>query len=192
MRRVLWIFSAPVIAGGLAWAVNAADSQTSPVVGAPQAQNGKIFYFSRGGKSGTAAADSDSDDSSADDAADDAEAPDTPPVAQRYVRKRPATAAPAKPPAKNYYQDLFSDSDAPTTPSPKRSSSTTRPAKPANAASAAGSPSQANRKAIVEDGAVSESTDADLTGEEVQLPPAGKTQQTGGTSRQGRCASRGS
>ncbi len=147
MRRVLWIFSAPVIAGGLAWAVNAADNQTSPVVGAPQAQNGKIFYFSRGGKSGTAAADSDGDDSSADaapnDASSDAEAPDRTPVAQRLCPETTAgdDRACETSPAKNYYQDLFADPDAPTTPSAKRSSSATRPAKPADTAKAAGSAS---------------------------------------------------
>ena len=51
MRRALWIFSAPVVAGGLAWAVNAADNQNPLLTRAPQAQTGKIFYFSRGGKS---------------------------------------------------------------------------------------------------------------------------------------------
>src|SRR5439155_24447248 len=99
MRRALWMFSAPVIAGGLAWAVNAADNQAPLMTRAPQAQNGKIFYFSRGGKSGTATTATDAADSSADakadSKADDADAGDTSAVAQRYVRSRPASAASA-------------------------------------------------------------------------------------------------
>src|SRR5215471_18033652 len=107
MRRALWVFSAPVVAGGLAWAVNAADNQSLPSARAPQAQNGQIFYFSRSGKSGSAtmasAASSakDADDSDADDS-------DAPP--RRYVRNRPKSTT-TKAPAKNYYQDLFSGSD---------------------------------------------------------------------------------
>ncbi len=84
MHRALWIFSAPVVAGGLAWAVNAADNQSLPVTRAPQAQSGKIFYFSRGGNSGSASSASYADDDAADSASpDDAEAAETPPVPKR-------------------------------------------------------------------------------------------------------------
>jgi len=115
MRRALWIFSAPVVAGGLAWAVNAADNQAPLLTRAPQAQNGKIFYFSRGGKSGAASTASTADDSAADASPDDSDVTDTPPVPQRFVRSQTASGSTAKSPTKNYYKDLFSDSDAPLT-----------------------------------------------------------------------------
>jgi hypothetical protein len=102
MRRALWFFSAPVIAGGLAWVVNAADNESPLLARAPQAQNGQIFYFSRGGKSGTASAATDAADDSADSALDDAGAGDTPPVPQRYVRNRTTSVAAANPSVKNY------------------------------------------------------------------------------------------
>ena len=54
--------------------------------------------------------------------------PATPPATVVPATDTPATAAPAKPATKNYYQDLFADPDAPTTPSAKRSSPAARPA----------------------------------------------------------------
>src|SRR5215471_17452745 len=112
MRRALWVFSAPVVAGGLAWAVNAADNQSLPSARAPQAQNGQIFYFSRSGKSGSATTASTAGGSAKDADASDADDSDAPP--RRYVRNRPKSTT-TKAPAKNYYQDLFSESDAPKT-----------------------------------------------------------------------------
>ncbi|HLJ09725.1 MAG TPA: hypothetical protein VKU82_00980 [Planctomycetaceae bacterium] len=178
MRRALWILTAPVVAGGLAWAVNAADNQGPLLAGAPQAQNGKIFYFSRGGKSATAANANESvdgaDDSSADDDAD------TPPVAQRYVRNRTVSSASTKPAVKNYYQDLFADSDAaPASGSSANLQSASRRA-PKTAAAAA--PSQARRKVILEECGINDSSDSDLAHEDVPLPAAsGKNQLVGGT-----------
>src|SRR5579863_9099512 len=104
MRRALWIFSAPVVAGGLAWAVNAADNQSSLLTRAPQAQNGKVFYFSRGDKTGATASATLADDASATSAPDDPIADDAPPVPQRYVRNQAGTGSSAASPTKNYYQ----------------------------------------------------------------------------------------
>jgi uncharacterized repeat protein (TIGR01451 family) len=172
------MFSAPVIAGGLAWAVNAADNQAPLMTRAPQAQNGKIFYFSRGGKSGTATTAANAADSSADAKADDADAGDTPAVAQRYVRNRPVSSASANAAVKNY-QDLFSDNDAQSdSNSTRQASATSRTAKPATA-------SKANRQAIVEECGVNDGADADETREDVPLPAAGKTQQVSGKSQSG-------
>jgi uncharacterized repeat protein (TIGR01451 family) len=116
MRRALWILSAPVVAGGLAWAVNAADSQEPLLAQAPAAKPGKVVYFSRSGKSGNAAtakkperaADLDDDldtDLDAESAADTA-----PP--QRYVRNRAQQRTTAGNRPKNLYQDLFGENTA--------------------------------------------------------------------------------
>src|SRR5258708_5106921 len=118
--RALWIFSAPVVAGGLAWAVNAASDSGPLLAGAPQAPNGKIIHFSprrkppppppqakngkiissrRGGNPAAAPSDadvarSDADAESADDsAADDAADAEAPVAPSRFVRNRPAAGA---------------------------------------------------------------------------------------------------
>ena len=203
MRRALWIFSAPVVAGGLAWAVNAANDAGPLLAGAPQAQNGKIIYFSRGGKPAAAPSDADAaaaDDSSGDDAAD-AEAPVAP---TRFVRNRPSagssTVANAAaetgatvPKGPKNYKDLFADAD---------SSPAGKPAAARRAPKAAETSAKPNKQAILEECAGDDATDADATREEVQLPPvasnaaasnaaakkpvaakgaAGKTQQVAGT-----------
>src|SRR5258708_4633312 len=143
--RALWIFSAPVVAGGFAWAVNAARDSGPLLAGAPQAQNGKIISSSRGGKPAAAPSDADvarsdadaesADDSAADDAAD-AEAPVAP---SRFVRNRPAAGAAtvanaaadsgssASGSTKNY-KNLFAEED-----SSVRQTAARRAAKPANA-----------------------------------------------------------
>jgi uncharacterized repeat protein (TIGR01451 family) len=105
MRRVLWILSAPVVAGGLAWAVNAADEQSS--LTRPQSgQSGKVFYFSRSGKARTdsaarAAISADEDSSGESLLAEAAPAP--------YVRNRTAAQTAAARGTKNFYKDLFGD-----------------------------------------------------------------------------------
>src|SRR5579871_5921630 len=109
MRRTLWIFSAPVVAGGLAWAVNAADNQGLLQPRTAQTQPGKIFYFSRGGK--TATPPTDAPDDTAPPDADDADAADQPAAPQRYVRTKTADANATSPPVKNFYQDLFSETE---------------------------------------------------------------------------------
>jgi len=193
MRRALWIFSAPVVAGGLAWAVNAADNQSPLLTRAPQAQNGQIFYFSRGGNSGSSSTATYADDGPADSSSDDADAADTPPVPKRYVRTTAATGGAVKPPLKNY-KDLFADADdsqdasklpplTPPTTSPgaakaARETAAKRPTKPATPAPSA------NRQAIIEECGINDSADAKLAREDVQLPAAGKNQQVGGTSSQ--------
>jgi uncharacterized repeat protein (TIGR01451 family) len=175
MRRALWIFSAPVVAGGLAWAVNAADNAGPLLAGAPQAQNGKIIYFSRGGKPAPApsAADADAtvgdatDDGSAD--ADSAEAPAAP---QRFVRNSSTAATvPAASGVKNY-KDLFANSDASSGSAAPKQAAARRLPKPAN------SGVKANSRAIVEECGVDDSSDADSAREDVQLPPATKTAKT--------------
>src|SRR5436190_7734605 len=189
MRRALWIFSAPVVAGGLAWAVNAANDVGPLLAGAPQAQNGKIIYFSRGGK--PAAAPSDADAASADDsAADDAAQSDAPATPQRYVRNRPATGATtvtntptesgsvAASGTKNY-KDLFANESRATA---------TRQTAARTASKAVAASTKANKQAILEECGIDDATDADSAREEVKLPPvasakksaAGKTQQVAG------------
>src|SRR5580765_6802509 len=112
MRRALWMLSAPVVAGGLAWAVNAADELGTKSARAPAAQTGKVFYFSRTGKAGTESAAAARDASAADEEAD-AESASESTVPPRYTRSR-AGATPgatgARP--KNLYQDLFGEGTA--------------------------------------------------------------------------------
>ncbi len=181
MRRTLWILSAPVIAGGLAWSINAIYHQGSLMAGAPAAQNGKIIYFSRNGKPAAAPSAKDDDDAdetaanTADETTADAAAADLPAVPQRYVRSRPAASGQATDGigVKNY-RDLFTDADAPsraTKPkSPVQQASARRLPNPANPAPAASKPA-----AIDDDGAM-ESGDGDVAREDVPLPPAGKNQ----------------
>ncbi len=169
MRRALWIFSAPVVAGGLAWAVNAANDSGTLLAGAPQAQNGRIMYFSSGGKrtaapsdSATTAAD---DSSAADDSADEAPAAPT-----RFVRNRAAqvetaanTAADSvlsAPRATKNYKDLFADPEK--TPASKLTASR-RTAK-APAASPV-------KQAPADEPAADDAADDDSPREEAQLPP---------------------
>jgi uncharacterized repeat protein (TIGR01451 family) len=159
------MFSAPVIAGGLAWAVNAADNQAPLMKGAPQAQNGKIFYFSRGAKPAT----TDTADSSDDAKASDSDASDAPPVAQRYVRSRPASSAGATAGVKNY-QDLFSDA-------PPKATVTRQSAAASKPTASASSGAKANRQANLEDCGPADGCDSDESREEVPLPAAGQNQQ---------------
>jgi uncharacterized repeat protein (TIGR01451 family) len=170
------MFSAPVVAGGLAWAVNAADTSSPVTARAPQAQNGQIFYFSRGAKTGAAAS---ADDSSADAAADDADAGTTPPVAQRYVRNRTTPAKGSGAATKNYYQELFGNDDS------APAGNATQKAAARTAAKPAGSAARANKQALVEECGVSDGADADGVREDVPLPGAGKTELVGGTSDNG-------
>lgn len=119
MRKALWFVSGPLVAGGLAWAVNAADHQETLLARTPAAQNGQIFYFSRSGKTGateseTAAATAKPTRTSAanDQYADEGAASTaSAPAAQRYVRTRTTADGRA---VKNYYQDLFGDASADT------------------------------------------------------------------------------
>ncbi len=182
MRRALWLFSAPVVAGGLAWAVNAADNQTPLLARAPQAQNGQIFYFSRGGKSGSATSATEAD--TEDTTSNDSDAADTPPVAQRYVRKRPAAVSASKPGVKNYYQDLFADDQSPTDKNRDRAtaddtvavtSAASRSVKPAASAV------KVSRQPVVEECGVNDASDLDQAREDLPLPAAGKTTLVGGT-----------
>lgn len=175
MRRALWILSAPVVAGGLAWAVNAADNQGPLLAGSPQAQNGRIYYFSRGAKTASNTAATDGADGSPDASADDAADGDTPP--QRYVRGRPAPGTGSSSGTKNYYQELFAESDSGRGKSLQTVAR--RPTKPAPAAK------QAVQHAGGEECGVDDSTDADAPREEVQLPPAGKNQQVSGVRQSG-------
>src|SRR5579863_5013658 len=167
MRRALWIFSAPVVAGGLAWAVNAANDAGTLLAGAPQAQNGRIMYFSSGGKraaapsDASAAADDDSAaDTSAADGGADGEAPAAP---TRFVRTRPALGAAtaantpsdsgsAAPPATKNYKDLFADSEKANA---SKLTAARRTAKPASASAA-----QA-KQAIVEESSLDDAADSD-------------------------------
>jgi len=189
MRRALWIFSAPVVAGGLAWAVNAANDVGPLLAGAPQAQNGKIIYFSRGGKPATAP--SDADAASADDsAADDAAQSDAPAAPQRYVRNRPGAGATtvANTPTESgslaangtkNYKDLFANESRATA---------ARQTAARTASKAVAASTKANKQAILEECGIEDACDADSAREEVKLPPvasakksaAGKTQQVAG------------
>ncbi|HEY2250462.1 MAG TPA: hypothetical protein VGH74_05355, partial [Planctomycetaceae bacterium] len=201
MRRALWIFSAPVVAGGLAWAVNAANDTGTLLAGAPQAQNGRIMYFSSGGKraaapSDTAAADDSAADNGAADDAADGEAPAAP---SRFVRNRPAVGAAtaantpadsgsaAAPSTKNY-KDLFADSERANASKLTAARRTPKPAGPSAAQA---------KQAILEECGIDDAADADSAREEVKLPPVasaasakrnsavrtapGKTQQVAGT-----------
>lgn len=172
MRRALWIFSAPVVAGGLAWAINASDNQGSLLAGTPQAQNGRIIYFSRNGKPVTTASNSDaaSSGSSADIDTDDS-AP-APASSQKYVRSS-KPAASQTPPLKNY-KNLFADGESAAPAGDAQQTAAKRSAKPAAVAS------KPNKRAVPEECGVTETADADVAREEVPLPPVGKTQQVAG------------
>jgi uncharacterized repeat protein (TIGR01451 family) len=115
MRKALWMFSAPIVAGGLAWAVNAADNHETLLAGAPTAPNGQIYYFSRSGKTSATEADasvgslkstySPSADGRYKGAAGTVDNTDRP--EQHYPRTRTTASGRT---VRNYYQDLFSDS----------------------------------------------------------------------------------
>ena len=187
MRRALWIFSAPVVAGGLAWAVNAMNDAGPLLAGAPQAQNGKIIYFSRSGKPPQAPSEADdsvADDGKADAPADSAaeanpaEAPAAPP--SRFVRNRPAAVAaraapesrsPATGGLKNY-KDLFADKDAAAGSNAPQQGAASRLPKPAHATAKPVKPS------IAEECGVAEGADAESAREEVSLPPVAKNSAT--------------
>ena len=179
MRRALWIFSAPVVAGGLAWAVNAADNAGPLLAGAPQAQNGKIIYFSRGGKPAQAPSASDADESVADDSAADAEPAEAPAAPQRFVRNRPSATATTTTSTENgataangvkNYKDLFNSADASAGSTAAKQAAARRLPKPAN------SSVNPNKRAIIEECGVDDASDDNSAREEVQLPPvANKT-----------------
>jgi uncharacterized repeat protein (TIGR01451 family) len=166
MRRALWILSAPVVAGGLAWAVNAADSPEPLLAQAQAAKPGKVVYFSRSGKSGTASSARPS--ASTADLADDLDlddATDTAPP-QRYVRNRAGQRSAAGDRPKNFYQDLFGDAAADKKPAMARKT----PTAPAGAATATRKP---QRKLFEERDlgeAAPDASDA-LAREENPLPP---------------------
>lgn len=171
MRRTLWIFSAPVVAGGLAWAVNAADNQGLLQPRTAQTQPGKIFYFSRGGKTTTPPADATEDGTQPD--ADDSDAADQPSAPQRYVRNKAADSTAASPPVKNFYQDLFSETGTPAKDKSAPPASARRSAKPAAI--------KTDKVAANEECGV-----ADSTHEDVPLPPAsGKVKLASGTDDDG-------
>ena len=155
MRRALWILSTPVVAGGLAWAVNAADDQAPLLARAPSAQNGKIFYFSRGGKAGddAAAAAAANRETEASPEGEDADS-----ASQRYTRNRSQAAAKG---AKNYYQDLFGEGQGEV----KQASN--------SKAGPAGRPLR-TAKRPVENRLISEASpdSSEAGGEETQLPPS--------------------
>lgn len=122
MRRALWILSAPVFAGGLAWAVSAADSEAPLLAKAPAPQAGKVYYFSRSGKD----ADSEKVDASRDHLLtaagqydfDDADG-EVP--ASRYTRKSSKPKVAQTSGVRNYYDDLFGQAEAaPKTKSSKK------------------------------------------------------------------------
>ncbi|MSR56608.1 MAG: DUF11 domain-containing protein [Planctomycetaceae bacterium] len=100
MRRSFWILSTPLVAGGLVWAVNAADQQTPRTAKTPAAQTGKIFNFARNAKLAA-------DPQAADDFDAEASEGDQPPV--RYVRQRSGQGATPARPKKNLYQQLLGD-----------------------------------------------------------------------------------
>jgi uncharacterized repeat protein (TIGR01451 family) len=181
MRRTLWILSAPVVAGGLAWSINAIYHQGSLMAGAPPAQNGKIIYFSRNGKPAAAPAakdDDDADETAANTADETTAADDTadlPAVPQRYVRSRPAATGQSTDASgvKNY-RDLFTDPDSSSRTGkakpPVQHASARRLPKPANPAPAA------SKLTAIDDDSAIESGDGDLAREDVPLPPVGKNQ----------------
>ncbi|MGQ0635611.1 MAG: hypothetical protein ACT4QC_13435 [Planctomycetaceae bacterium] len=161
MRKALWILSTPVVAGGLAWAVNAADEQAPLPSRSPSAQTGKIYYFSRNHKSAEADADSlaglsaaDPNDLVVDDGA----------VAERYKRKRPDAPAGAR--AKNYYRDLFGEGTA-------AANSSSRGPAASGSRKAANSPT--GKKGLLEEcGIADQLSEGDdlLPREETPLPPS--------------------
>jgi uncharacterized repeat protein (TIGR01451 family) len=179
MRRALWIFSAPVVAGGLAWAVNAADTESPLLAGAPQAQNGQIFYFSRGANSGSVASAQNAADASADDDADQADGPDTSASPQRYIRNRTASGSSARPAPKNYYQDLFGN------PRATQDASAAQQAAARKSATSDVGGARANKRAVADDCDVKDGADCDTGREDVPLPAAGKTELVGGTRESG-------
>lgn len=174
MRKALWLLSAPVVAGGLAWAVNAADDSAPR---SAKATTGKVFYFSRPAGAGKATADAAAGREAivADDEAD-SEAEETP---TRYSRARAVAAAPAGNGArsKNLYQDLFGEG-APETEKAELPKATARPTDARQAAArkpaapTAAAPRTPPRKPLA-DSFLSEASpeaDADGSGEENPLP----------------------
>src|SRR6185369_8530976 len=153
MRKAVWMFSAPLVAGSLAWAMGMADEgpggkllpigtagRTPPA----KAQKGSIYYFSRNNGEappGTPAVKT-IPPVKGDVAASDA-VPDSTP--QRYTRNR-LTAAPnaiqqaagssekplstpnTNPKNRALYHDLFETSDAPASAPVTAAATTARPA----------------------------------------------------------------
>lgn len=105
MRKALWILSTPLIAGGLAWAVHAADEQERLIAAS---RTGKVHYFSRSGNSGSdnsstkSRANTDEEDRDPDTSTSDS----TP---ARFVRNRGAQTPVGANRPKNVYQDLFGE-----------------------------------------------------------------------------------
>lgn len=161
MRRALWILSTPVVAGGLAWAVNAADDQAPLLARAPSAQNGKIFYFSRGAKPGAEAA-----AAAANRESDAAEAESDEAASPRYTRNRSGSqATAARGAGSKNYQDLFGEGQGEV-----KQASARKPALPAGRAAR-------TARRPVEDRLVSEASpdSSEVGGEENPLPPTSDT-----------------
>jgi uncharacterized repeat protein (TIGR01451 family) len=159
------------------------------MAGPPQAQNGKIIFFSRNGKPVPApsAKDADASDSTADDAADAAadDSADLPSAPQRYVRKTPATAVKSTTAngAKNY-RELFDDTEAPAA---KSNAKTTIPQTAARRLPKPAIPAPATGKSIaVDESAASDAGDTELASDDVQSPDAGKAQLVEGTREEGK------
>jgi uncharacterized repeat protein (TIGR01451 family) len=171
MRRALWIFSAPVVAGGLAWAINSADNNSTLQAGTPQSQNGRIMYFSRSGKPVSSPSASDSADSGSSD--DDDSVPPPSPQQRSLKSRTTATTTTAQAPLKNY-KSLFADPETTIDSSAPQQTSSRRLSKPTTTAS------KPNKRAVTEECGVTETADADAAREEVPLPPVGKTQQVSG------------
>lgn len=127
MRSALLLFSAPLVAGSLAWAVGMADDRL--VNDAPlntrvsKTQKGKLFYFSRSGKGEK---DGKQGNEPETQSARSANLPRTgkqslikeltdtkPRTPQRYVRNAPGAtaAAPARTETRNYYRELFDEAE---------------------------------------------------------------------------------
>ena len=203
MRRALWIFSAPVVAGGLAWAVNATDNAGPLLAGAPQAQNGKIIYFSRGGKPaaepsasdaddtwavtirprfGTTAAApsaSDADDTLADNDTADAETAETPAAPQRFVRNRPSAAATTVAATSTESGSAAASGvknykDLFTNSETSAGSNAARQTAARRLPKPANPSATPNKRAIIEECGVDAASDADSAREEVQLPAVSK------------------
>jgi uncharacterized repeat protein (TIGR01451 family) len=192
MRRTLWILSAPVIAGGLAWSVNAIQHQNSLMAGPPQGQNGKIIYFSRSGKPAAAPQPKDADDAddtattaASDDAASAAanDSADQSAAPRRYVRNRPTTAAKATAGSnvKNY-RELFADSETPSASSnAKTAIPQGTPRRPMPDAAA-----PATSKLLASDDSIaSDASDADAASDDMQSSSAGETQLVDGVREAG-------
>lgn len=192
MRKALWVFSAPLVAGSLTWAISLADERPSgkllPAAGAAQkapaaakGQKGSVYYFSRGKTAPAAAAPAVVEIPATKGEPEDIEAPATQGV-QRSVRNRVPATAPAAiqqtggastaagknlPPNKNkLYHELFDSGAAPEN----------RVIGAAATAKAAAKP-QAADGAVAEECAIPAGSKADVAGknplrETVKLPPA--------------------